>query len=225
MIDDNWELIDGEVAHEIEVLNYSNQVNVIEALVRFMIYTYDVGENGCLGTPNSNVLREFHRTATLFLLKEPGQYRGSEVSVRKNDGTLVHSPPRHSEVSEHIEDFFKKIVERWPEWGAVQIGAYALWLINWVHPFKNGNGRSARAFCYACISLKLGFVLPGSPTVIDLIMQNREPYQDALKVADISFETAKEPDLGPMINFIEDMLIRQLSSVTPSAANATSSAS
>ena len=38
MIDDNWEMIDGDAAHDIEVLNYSNQVNVIEALVHLLMH-------------------------------------------------------------------------------------------------------------------------------------------------------------------------------------------
>jgi Fic family protein len=112
-----------------------------------------------------------------------------------------------------METFAAKIAERWGESDAVTMGAYALWLVNWVHPFKNGNGRTARAFCYACLSLKLGFVLPGTPTVIDLVMQNREEYQAALKVGDIGFAQTGEPDLSAMYAFVEKLLIQQLAAV------------
>lgn len=38
MFDTNWELITGDTAHDIEVLNLANQANVIEALVRFFLH-------------------------------------------------------------------------------------------------------------------------------------------------------------------------------------------
>lgn len=213
MIDDNWDLINGEAAHAIEVLNYSNQVNVIEALVRLLTHRHGVGDQGCNASPNINVLKEFHRTATLFLLHKPGEYRTNQVHVATQDGVIVHMPPPHNEVEGHMENFFRLIHERWKEADAVAMGAFALWVVNWVHPFQNGNGRSARAFCYACICLKIGFFLPGSPTVIDLIMQNRDEYQQALKVADDAYAKTGEPELGPMNTFVGRLLVEQLSTV------------
>ena len=215
MIDDNWDLINGEAAHAIEVLNYSNQVNVIEALVHLLTHTHGIDETGCKASPSQVTLKEFHRTATLFLLARPGEYRTGAVVVAKKDGTVVHEPPHHEEIDGHMTDFFEKITDRWRAYSAVEMGAYALWLINWGHPFQNGNGRSARAFCYACISLKLGFVLPGTPTVIDLIMQNRQEYQNALKAGDIGFAAAGEPDLTEMFAFVEKLLVTQLSAIPP----------
>jgi Fic family protein len=213
MLDSNWDLIDGEVAHEIEVLNYSNQVNVIEALVRFLMHHHPGGEKGCAAAPHINVVREFHRTATLFLLEKPGDFREEEVLVKSSSGVIVHEPPTHTEVQLLMEMFFADITRRWSETDAIEMASYALWLINWVHPFKNGNGRTARAFCYACLSLKLGFVLPGSPTVIDLIMQNRRDYQLALKSADIGYGANGQPDLTAMQNFVGRLLVEQLSTV------------
>lgn len=213
VIDDNWDLINGEAAHAIEVLNYSNQVNVIEALVHLLIYQYGVGDAGCVAAPSGATLKEFHRTATLFLLNEPGEYRTQQVWVKKPDGTIVHTPPAAETVAEHMDKFSQKILELWPNKSAVEMGAYALWLINWVHPFKNGNGRTARAYAYACMSLRLGFVLPGTPTVIDLIMQKRDQYQDALQAADVGFAKTGEPNLDLMNTFIETLLIEQLSTV------------
>lgn len=66
MKDDNWELVAGDDAHEIEVLNYSSQINVIEALVRYTIHHHGTTEDGCPGHPNERALRELHRTARYF---------------------------------------------------------------------------------------------------------------------------------------------------------------
>ena len=213
MIDDNWELISGADAHEIEVLNYSNQVNVIDALVHLLMHHHRGEDGTCTHCPNQKVLQEFHRTATLFLLENPGTYRDGEVVVKKGDGTIVHRPPSVETMQGHLDDFFEALTNQWAGRSAIELGAFCLWMINWVHPFKNGNGRTARAFSYACLSLKLGFVLPGTPTVIDLIMRQREEYQDALKVADIAFEEKGEPDLSAMITFIDHLLAEQLSSI------------
>lgn len=216
MYDANWDLVDGETAHQIEVLNHSNQVNVIEALVRLLLHNAPAQPGaGCGQFPNETAFKELHRAGTLFLLEKPGEYREEEVHVGTPDGTIVHQPPPYVEVPPRMIQFFQWLGLRWGHMDAVYLAALCLWMINWVHPFKNGNGRTARGFAYACLSLKLGFVLPGSPTVIELIMLDREGYQTALKVADVAFEANGEPDLGAMIAFIGKLLFQQLNSVPP----------
>ncbi len=212
MKDDNWELITGDDAHEIEVLNYSSQVNVIEALVRFIIHHCGVTENGCPQYANEQSLRELHRTGTLFLLRSPGEYREEAVYVGAG-GVVIHQPPNHEAVGDHMLQVFKDLAQFWNAASPVEVGAFLLWKINWVHPFKNGNGRTARAFCYACVCLKFGFVLPGTTTLIELIMQNRGEYQDALKAADTSFETTGSADLTAMNAFVERLLREQFLSI------------
>ena len=44
-------------------------------------------------------------------------------------------------------------------------------------------------------------------------MRNRDEYQAALKVADLSFEETGEPDLGLMRDFVQRLLIDQLNSI------------
>lgn len=211
--DDNWELIQGDAAHEIEVLNYSNQVNVIEALIHFFMHHWTGEDGSCTHSPTVETLKEFHRTATLFLLRSPGAFRDEEVVVQTADGVVVHHPPTKDEMGGHLDRFFGDLVSDWGARTPQEIAALCLWMVNWVHPFKNGNGRTARAFCYACLSLRLGFVLPGSPTVIDRIMDERDEYQRTLKVADIAFEQTGRPDLGPMTAFVDRLLAQQLSSI------------
>lgn len=219
MQDDNWELINGQDAHDIEVLNYTNQINVIEAMLKLFLNRGGATEHGCPLVPNCQTLRELHRTGTLFLLHRPGEYRGEPVYVVKNDGTLVYTPPAAEEVDDHMAKFEEELGGTW---GAppITVAAFALWRINWIHPFKNGNGRTARAFAYACLCLKFGFLLPGTKTVIDLIMVNRPEYQDALRVADKTFAEAGIPDLSKMEEFLTRLLVEQLSSTEPPEAEA-----
>ena len=213
MFDSNWELIDGETAHEIEVLNLANQANVIEALVRFFLHHRGADEHGCHVHPNSKALSELHRTATFLLLERPGELRTSEVHVGDEAGNVILQPPPAVQVPEILEQFFSGLSERWRGGSPLEIGAFALWMINWVHPFMNGNGRTARALCYTCVSLKLGFVLPGSPTLIDLIMENRPEYYTALRQADQAYEASGEPNLNSLVALLDRLLVKQFESV------------
>src|SRR5690348_8307910 len=105
MLDDNWDLINGEAAHHIERLNASNVINVIEALVTFSIAHQK--ENQLPPMPNPIALSEIHRSGTLFLLQNPGQYRTSEVNVQNiNTGEVVHQPPKWEEVDQYMKEFF-----------------------------------------------------------------------------------------------------------------------
>lgn len=206
MHDPNWDLINGPVAHEIEVLNYANQANVIEAIFKFIQFY----NNNSF--PNELALKELHRTGTLFLLNHPGQYRTEEVVVQHPDGTVVHTPPSHSEVDRLMKEFFLELEQMWSDSAPIRIAAFSLWKINWIHPFKNGNGRTARAFIYSCLCTKFGFLLPGNTTIIDLIMRDRDQYQTSLRIADRGFAESKIPTLTDMENFLERLLIEQLSS-------------
>jgi len=213
MKDDNWDLITGDDAHEIEVLNYSSQVNTIEALVRYIIHHNGADENGCANHPNEMSFRELHRIGTLFLLKAPGEYRQTSVVVAKEDGTVVHAPPEHGTVPDHMSKLFSDLGLMWRSASAVEIGAFLLWRINWVHPFKNGNGRTARAFCYACVCLKFGFVLPGTATLIELVVKNRQEYQHVLNLADASQAATGVADLTAMNKFVDRLLREQFLSI------------
>jgi Fic family protein len=212
MFDANWELINGADAHEIEVLNQANQANVIEALVRFLTHHDQTPGAECAIPPGQEILLELHRTGTLLLLRQPGRYRTCDVLVRRRDGGEYH-PPAFAAVPGLMEAFEAEMAAMWPNASAVQVAAYALWRINWVHPFKNGNGRTARAFAYACVNLKYGFMLPGSVTLIDLITSNRDEYEAALAHADQAIAAAGVADLDPMHAFVERLLRAQLESI------------
>jgi len=218
MLDDNWELINGPVAHEIEVLNYSNQVNVIDAMVRFVVHREGSGPNGTPNPLNCNALRELHRTGTLLLLEQPGAYRTTPVGVVDDAGNIVYSAPPPEEVPDLMADFERGIAAAWTQLPPVGISALALWRLNWIHPFKNGNGRTARAFAYACLCMRFGFVLPGTRTVIQQLMDdagNQQEYYAALRDADRTFAETGAPDITVMAALLERLLIVQLSSIPP----------
>jgi len=212
MFDSNWDLINGPTAHEIETLNQANQINVIEALVRLLIHHAPPDENGCPVQPNAEALCEIHRTGTLFLLEKPGSFREGPVYLTK-DGALVYTPPAHTEIQNQLEAFFVQLANMWRDAQPIEVAAYAIWRINWIHPFKNGNGRCARAFAYACLCLKYGFILPGSPTILDLIMTSKSDFEIALNRSDQIYAENRIEDTTGMVEFLTPLLIKQLSSI------------
>ena len=208
MQDNDWELIKGAPAHRIEILNYLSQINQIEAMVVFSLHH----EQGVPKHPNKRALKELHRTGTFLLLAKPGEFRGAPVVLELTNGEIVYEPPHHDEVENYLDGFFSELSERWIGYQPVEAGAFTLWFINWVHPFKNGNGRSARAFCYASMAMKMGYVPPGEKTVPELIKQdkNDDEYQLALRVADEAYKVTGKPDLSALETLLDRLIGEQL---------------
>ncbi len=212
MNDDNWELINGPPAHHIEWLNAVNIINVIEALITLFIGTKAPGA-AFPAMPNELALKELHRTGTIFLLLKPGEYRDCPVHVRDANGVIVYQPPPHTEVEPLMKDFFTELMTIWREGDALDAAAFALWRVNWIHPFKNGNGRTARSFAYCCLCARLGVVLPGAPTVIDQIMTTRSEYEAAIRVGDVAAADGNRRDLSAMRAYLDRLLQVQIASV------------
>lgn len=212
MHDDNWESVNGPAAHKIEGLNFINQVNLIESLTVLLI---EAGKHANLPVPlmpSEMALQELHRCGTIFLLAKPGEYRDDEVVVKEGD-TVVYRPPPADTVPKHMKALFEELRGIWHAGDALDVAAFVLWRINWVHPFKNGNGRTARAFCYACLSARLGVILPGRTTVIDQIMRNRDEYESCLRIADKAAEANNGRNLAPMREYLDKLLQIQMDSV------------
>ena len=87
--------------------------------------------------------------------------------------------------------------------------AYALWRLNWIHPFVEGNGRTARAACYYLMCLRQGKILGGRKIVPERITESRDRYVAALRTADIAWENG-DYDLSPMARYLGELLIGQL---------------
>jgi Fic family protein len=212
MLDDNWETINGPAAHNIEVLNATNQINALEGLITFLLAHRGPDGKGKPPMPDEAALCELHHSGTLFLLAKPGTYRNMEVHVRDKDGNITYQAPPWQAVPGLMQHFFRDLSSVWTSGDALDAASYSLWRINWVHPFRNGNGRTARAFAYACLSIKLDAVLPGRITVIDQITADRDRYNAVLKEADLSFERTLIPDLKPMKEFLHELLQKQIDS-------------
>src|SRR6202049_2490393 len=108
-----------------------------------------------------------------------GRYREEPIYVGN------HIPPHFKEVPNEMDRFFSVSHENWTIMThPTELPAYALWRLNWIHPFVEGNGRTARAACYYLICMRHGQLLSGKKVVPERIRENRAPYYAALKSAD-----------------------------------------
>jgi Fic family protein len=121
-----------------------------------------------------------------------------------------HIPPHFKEVPTLVDQFISVIHEIWTiETHPTVLPAYALWRLNWIHPFIEGNGRTARAACYLLICLRQGALLPGKKIVPERIRENRQPYYEALQAADRHWADGHF-NVEDLAKYLQDLLIAQL---------------
>lgn len=134
-----------------------------------------------------------------------GRYREQPVYVAE------HTPPHFEKIPNLMDQCLSLIHENW---GIIDhptyLPAYALWRMNWIHPFIEGNGRTARAACYYLICLRHGELLPGNKIVPERIREKRQPYYDALRAADQKWNEG-ELDVSDLAEYLEGLLKAQLS--------------
>jgi Fic family protein len=132
-----------------------------------------------------------------------GRFRDEPIYVGN------HIPPHYSEVGELMDRFVSFIHENWDNLTAAQLAGYGLWRLNWVHPFIEGNGRTARAVCYYLLCAKFGKLLPGKKIVPERIRETRGPYVTALRDVDRAW-AGGNLDLSSMEAYLASLLEAQL---------------
>lgn len=162
------------------------------------------------------VIKALNYHAISCLHTNAGEIRPCEVKVGEH---FFPAPPH--QVPALMQMFVDEVNRNWERADPVQLAAFVLWRLNHIHPFINGNGRTARVTCYYVICLKLGGWLPGVPILPELIRANRDEYVDALKAVDASLATGL--DLSVLHAFLSRLLDEQLASAEAAAA-ATSAA-
>ncbi len=120
-----------------------------------------------------------------------------------------HIPPHFKEVPDLMDQFISFIHENWFNLSSTQLAAYGLWRLNWVHPFIEGNGRTARATCYYLLCVREGRLLPGRKIVPERIRETRGSYVEALRAADRAWDQGQF-DINEMESYLADLLAQQL---------------
>jgi len=102
-----------------------------------------------------------------------GRIRFFDVQIQGS----THVPPSYTEVKKYMLNFFKWYSANKNKLHAFELAALVHAKLTWIHPFEDGNGRSARTIMNF-ILMKKGFPMFFIP------IEKREEYYQSLDIAD-----------------------------------------
>lgn len=161
----------------------------------------------------SSTILQLHREALVGIHPLAGTFRNTRVQITKSK----HQPPDAIFVPEEVEWLCRYVNENWDK-EAVHLAAYVLWRLNWIHPFADGNGRTARMVSYVVLCTKMDSILPGAPTIPEQIAEDKTPYYKSLEAADAAWRESKAIDLKQMEELLAGMLVTQLYNAAKAAS-------
>ncbi len=149
------------------------------------------------------MLWALNHVAVTNLSQFGGRYREEPVYVGN------HVPPHFRGVPELMDRFISFVHENWFIYSPTELAAYALWRMNWIHPFNEGNGRTARAASYYLLCVRAGAVMGGRKIVPERIRDDRAGYEAALEDADRAWNQG-HLDFTQMEEYLAGLLQAQL---------------
>ena len=160
-----------------------------------------------------SLILALHREALAGISVFAGNFRPAGVKIQGSR----HEPPGAHLVPGLVEELCDYVNDNWESATPIHLAAYVMWRLNWIHPFADGNGRTSRILSYVVLSIRAGFVLPGTPTIPDQIVDNRTPYFEALDAADDAYSKDGIIDVNKMEELIGSLLATQLAGFYRSA--------
>lgn len=162
---------------------------------------------------SQQILKALNYQAIVCLHTNPGEFRPCEVSVGN------HNPPAYYRVQALMDDMINVVNVSWKAADPLILASFVLWRLNYIHPFINGNGRTARAACYFIICAHLEAWLPGDVILPELLKRERARYVLALRHADSTY-LAGQLDLAPLFHLIAELLAEQVQGAQAAAQQA-----
>lgn len=127
------------------------------------------------------IIIELHKimTANTDAERYSGNFRKGEVFVTDHvDGEIAHIPPDWEEVESLMEELCTFINNDDKFIHPIIKSSIIHFMIGYIHPFKDGNGRSARALFYWFL-LKKGYALVKNISISRVILESRTQYDKA----------------------------------------------
>ena len=190
---------DDEIYRTLEYLNTDRQLHFLESMVSVVLRT----QRPFLSQALIKALN-YHAIACLHV--NAGEYRPCEVTVGG------YHPPAHYRVQALMDDFVNLVNRYWENEDPILLFAFVLWQLNVIHPFINGNGRTARACCYFVLCVKSGGWISGKTILPQLLQEHREEYVSSLQYADnaAKLKTSNQEALGPLCELVRKLLDIQI---------------
>lgn len=148
-------------------------------------YLYDIVDRNSKIEPSEKLIREIHKLICSDTLKEEaGNYRKSNVIINGSN----HRPPVVAEISPLMNELVRYWKFNEKKMNPVELAAIIHHKLVYIHPFTDGNGRTARAI------MDLILLRGGYPLAI-ILKNDRKKYYKYLSVAD-------NDNYKPFVNFI-----------------------
>lgn len=151
---------------------------------------------------SEELLLQVHRLMTDKTMHHPedaGRIRNNNEVVVENGITheTVHVPPSYEEIPQFIEELCSFFNEQNPRQFIHPIirGIVIHFMISYVHPFVDGNGRTARAMFYWYM-LKQGYWLTEYLSISRVIAKSKKAYEKAFL-----YTEADEMDIGYFVAY------------------------
>jgi Fic family protein len=130
-------------------------------------------------------LRQVHRLLLDKILERPGEYRTGMIKVPGAHFT----PPKSTEIPRLVQELTNWLHTNPSEYTPVELAARFMHRLLVIHPFHDGNGRTAR------ILLNIILMQRGYPVLTNISYRDRKLYLGALHEADLG-------NHEPLVNFI-----------------------
>jgi Fic family protein len=144
-------------------------------------------KNEDLTAENLLYIHKLMTNNTLDNIVDEGKFRNNDdvhvVNYANNE--IVHTPPLQSDLKKLIDDlcfFFNTDTEEFIH--PIIKGCIIHFLIGWIHPFTDGNGRTARAIFYWYM-LKKGYWLTEYLSISRIIKDSKSQYEKAYLYTEI----------------------------------------
>ena len=163
--------------------------------ILFVVQNQDIPLTG-------ELLLQIHRLMTEGTLDNPedaGRFRISDDVVVEDGITheVVHYPPTHTELPEFVKDLCKFFNEEKPKVFIHPIirGIIIHFMIAYMHPFTDGNGRTARALFYWYM-LKQKYWLTEYLSISRVIAKSKKAYEKSFL-----YSEADDSDIGYFVAY------------------------
>jgi len=186
-----------------EIINYRNVLKYIDSLGKVERYTEEQ-------------IKKIHALTVFKLIpkNQSGHYRQTQVVLRDSKtGEIVFRPPHFSQVPFLVSEFllwlnFEESLKIHPVIRAA-ITHYALAAI---HPFVEGNGRTARAFA-TLVLFSEGYDIKKFFSLEEHFDKDASSYYSSLRKVSDQSEKLEERDLTSWIEYFSEVLAFELNQI------------
>lgn len=91
----------------------------------------------------------------------------------------------------------------------IHVASYALWRLNWIHPFEDGNGRTSRAISHLLLCFHSQMILPGK-SLPERIAGDKRKFYNCLDACDQAHKRKKRIRIQQLEGFVHRHFTAQI---------------